>query len=183
MNANTIPLQEVLPWSPNVPRNILVCDSIETDGTFVLSTMVSHLFSSSSLKALWLSGNGSTERQVASTLKKMGCDAGAAYLRNNNNNNNSNSIQQTQNGGLRIRSLAVEISDQILANKEFDGERYLKSVYKDIKAWINDDDGGDDDNDNGDGNDLTVHDTSWIILDDATALASMLGDTLVYCFV
>uniref|UniRef100_A0A6U9VQQ9 Uncharacterized protein n=1 Tax=Pseudo-nitzschia australis TaxID=44445 RepID=A0A6U9VQQ9_9STRA len=200
MNANTIPLQEVLPWSPGIPRNILVCDSVETDGSFVLSTMTARLFSSPSSmsssfapgpkgmsrqrslsrKALWLSGNASTERQVASTLKKIGCDAGAAYLRNSKNN--SSSEKQSCNG-LAIRSLAVEISDHILgkkneSNDEFDAENYLKNVYKDIKAWLND-----YDNNTEQEGKVAELDTSWIILDDATALASILGDTLVYCFV
>ena len=48
MNANTVPIQEVIPWSPDIPRNILICDSVETDGSFILSTMVAQLFSSSS---------------------------------------------------------------------------------------------------------------------------------------
>ena len=215
MNANTIPLQEVLPWSSDIPRNILVCDSIETDGSFVLSTMAAQLFSSPSLsllpsssaaaakivnrqrilsaRVLWLSGDASTERQVASNLKKFGCDAGAAYLRNNNENSNSNG------NGLTIRSLAVEIADRILMNNNpdnnegndrFDGESYLKNVYKDVKAWVNNED--DDDNNNNNNNNNTVEedesevvelDPLWVILDDVTALASILGDTLVYCFV
>jgi hypothetical protein len=204
MNANTIPLQEVIPWSPNTPRKILVCDSIETDGSFVLSTMTAHLFSSMSLssssvmqtkglnrhqmplsRGLWLSGNASTERQVASTLKKLGCDAGAAYLRKNNNDNNN--VNNSHNG-LTIRSLALEIADLILKSDssengedycQFDRERYLKSVYNDVKAWVND-----ISHDNIEEESKAAEsDSSWIILDDVTALASILGDTMVYCFV
>ena len=200
MNANTIPLQEVIPWSPNDSRIILICDSIETDGSFVLSTMTSQLFSlalsSPSMnqakgkngqrvsmpRALWLSGNASTERQVAATLKKLGCDAGVAYLRKNNNA--TKSVKES-NSSLTIRGLASEISDQILKSNNPDGndnnipfnnERYLKTIYNDVKAWINsmheniDDEG-------------EQPATSWICLDDVTSLASILGDTLVYCFV
>jgi len=232
MNANTVPLQEVLPWSPEIPRNILICDSIETDGGFVLSTMVAQLFSSSSwslplpspssaslttsatgynnrrhkipTRALWLSGNSSTERQVASTLKKMGCDVGAPYLRK----------EYSGDSNLTIRSLAVEIADRILINQieggiksemygnedkqmkypseYFDRETYLKQIYEEIKAWINynDDNAENDNNDS----DFTNHSSvdekenlelgpSWVILDDVTALASILGETLVYRFV
>ncbi|MGK3760475.1 MAG: hypothetical protein ACI8RD_012792 [Bacillariaceae sp.] len=223
MNANTVPLQDVLPWRPDIPRNILICDSIETDGSFLISTMVAQLFSSSSssssssslpasasgsidqqrknlpTRALWLSGNSSTERQVASTLKKMGCDAGAPYLRK----------EYSGNSNLTIRSLAVEITNQIMrtnpdqANEDgiigsdiidenddsnrnkqyqsecFDSEAYLKQIYKEIKAWIN---YNNDDNDNDNDRNIDFG-MSWIILDDVTALSSILGETLVYCFV
>ena len=195
MNANTIPLQEVIPWSPNDPRNILVCDSIETDGSFVLSTMTSQLFSStvspqllssriqkkgqdqqqaSMPRALWLSGNASTEKQVALTLKKLGCDAGASYLRKNNNDME---ITNNSHNGLMIRSLASEVSDLILEGNNPDGkddkspfnnEKYLQTVYRDVKTWVNR---------------MDENSMSWIILDDITALAAILGDTSVYCFV
>ena len=215
MNANTVPLQDVLPWRPDIPRNILICDSIETDGSFLISTMVAQLFSSSSssssssslpasasasgcidqhtrknlpTRALWLSGNSSTERQVASTLKKLGCDAGAPYLRK----------EYSGNSNLTIRSLAVEITNRIIhTNQEknnqdgmigsdtdendgkfFDSEAYLKQIYKEIKAWINYN--NDDSNDNDKNTDFCM---SWIVLDDVTALSSILGETLVYCFV
>mmetsp|Transcript_11381 Transcript_11381/g.12791 ORF Transcript_11381/g.12791 Transcript_11381/m.12791 type:complete len:427 (-) Transcript_11381:25-1305(-) len=240
MNANTVPLQEVLPWSPEIPRNILICDSIETDGGFILSTMVAQLFSSSSwslplpsssaslttasaignknnrrhnkipTRALWISGNTSTEQQVASSLKKMGCDVGAPYLRK----------EYSGDSNLTIRSLAVEIADRILRNQVVDGgmefqsdimhgndedkhtklpseyfdrETYLKQLYEEIKAWINYDNHNNTENNKND-NDVTRDSTfddknnsevgpSWIILDDVTALASILGETLVYCFV
>ena len=57
---------------------------------------------------------------------------------------------------------------------QFDGERYIKNVYNTVKAWIN------DDQDEATGTNAT---TSWIFLDDATSLSSILGDRLVYCFV
>jgi hypothetical protein len=193
MNSNTIPLQDVIPWSPNTPRNILVCDSVETDGSFVLSTMAAHLFSStlpsssgmqtkgidrqqiSWSRALWLCGNASTKRQVASALKKLGCDAGAAYLRNDNKHVNNS------HNGLKIRSLALEIADRILASNnsedskdgcDFDRDLYLKTVFNDVKAWA------DNIPDN-----KSESVSSWIIVDDVTALASILGDRLVYCFI
>ena len=226
MNANTTPLAEVIPWSPNQPRTVLVSDSIETDGGFVLSTMIAQLFSShphphphpppppSSLlaggtttsantkrperrhprtpattpRALWLSGNSSTERQVAADLKKLGCDAGAAYLKKNSSSSNS-IINNNRNSGLSIRSLSLEIADRILArnvpvdntdDRPFDRKEYLQSVYDDVVDWVgngrHDEEGK-----------VTATDSSpspsWIVLDDVTALSSMLGDTLVYCFV
>ena len=197
MNANTIPLQEVIPWSPSDPRTILVCDSIETDGSFVLSTMAAQLFSStmspsssimqakglnrqpaSMPSAFWLSGNASTEKQVAATLKKLGCDAGASYLRKNNNPIENSINSRT---GLKIRGLASEMSDLILMSTSqggdedgspFHNEQYLKTVYRDLKAWVN--------SKNEEPTESTI---SWIFLDDVTALASILGDRLVFCFV
>mmetsp|Transcript_649 Transcript_649/g.1539 ORF Transcript_649/g.1539 Transcript_649/m.1539 type:complete len:371 (-) Transcript_649:1611-2723(-) len=206
MNANTIPLQEIIPWSPNDPRNILVCDSIETDGSFVLSTMTAQLFSTalspqpsstriqvkgvgqqqtSMPRALWLSGNASTEKQVAMTLKKLGCDAGASYLRKSNSD--ATNIQNSHSG-LMIRSLASEISGLIVkdnnendkgGNSRFNNEKYLQSVYKDVKAWVTH---SKDDTMHEDGPDSKAN-ISWIIFDDVTALAAILGETLVYSFV
>lgn len=205
MNANTIPLQEIIPWSPNDPRNILVCDSIETDGSFVLSTMTAQLFSTTLSpqlsstrirakgsgrqqttmpRALWLSGNASTEKQVAMALKKLGCDAGASYLRKSIND--ATNVPHGQSG-LTIRSLSSEFSDLILKcnieddeddNPIFNNEKYLQSLYSDVKTWItHTDDAMDDEEQNVQAN------TSWVILDDVTALAAILGETLVYCFV
>jgi len=107
-------------------------------------------------RALWLSGKASTERQVASDLKKLGCDAGAAYLKKSgggNNNSNDDGGGNRRSNGLSIRSLALEIADRILDGKTsgdddddddendgrpFGSKEYLQSVYDDVKEWIGD---------------------------------------------
>jgi hypothetical protein len=205
-----IPLQEALPWSPDISRNFLICDSIETDGRFLLSTMAAQVLTTTGTetktsststssgkrkrKLLWISGHAATEHQILTSLKKMGCDTMGLTK---TTSSSSSSI-------LTIRSLAVEISNQILPSNNtksddgtsplfaFDGERYLKSVYQDVKKWIQQesnptafssetatttalsDDGGCS---------SSLPPILWVVLDDVSSMGTILGDTIVYCFV
>jgi hypothetical protein len=195
MNSTTL-LQETLPWSPEIPRTILVCDSIETDGSFVLTTMVMNLFKTlerRSARVLWLSGRPVSDRQIATTLKKVGCEVGAAYLRDSQLNNvpltQSSLTEADDTRKLIIRSLVEEVATKLVMsgngdNKEqeihtdrttssFDPESYLQQVYNDVKTWIRM------------GNTVpeNLRVPSWIILDDVSALSTILGDNVVYCFV
>ena len=132
MNA-TVPLEEVLPCSSRVARKILVCDSVETDGRFLLCTMSKQILAANG-RVLWLVGSPITENQVAMGLKKMGCEAAAAYLRDPNKNLH-----------LNIRSLVSEIATRSLEEEEekeeggggdWNHEQFLKEIYSDIKRWI-----------------------------------------------
>lgn len=88
---NTSKLADSLPWEPNSPpagrRTILVNDTIETDGSFILHTLTSQYLSQSNnnksrpdgpdevnTRVVWISCGSSTERQITIALKKMGCD-------------------------------------------------------------------------------------------------------------
>ena len=161
MNA-TVPLEEVLPCSSRVARKILVCDSVETDGRFLLYTMSKQILAANG-RVLWLVGSPVTENQVAMGLKKMGCEAAAAYLRDPNKNLN-----------LNIRSLVSEIATRSLEEEEekeedWNHEQFLKEIYSDIKRWIQE---------------LDESSTPcWILLDDVSCLATLLGQSLVYKFI
>jgi len=102
---------------------------------------------------------------------------GAAYLRDD-----GNAIKDKK---LTIRSLAVEIADRVLLEGEdglLDNEAYLRTVYRQVKAWVKENsaprnkDGLEDSRSNSKG-------ILWIILDDVSSLATILGDNQVYCFV
>jgi hypothetical protein len=167
MNANTVPLDEALPWSPSIPRTILVCDSIETDGRFVLYTIATQILKSKQGgRVLWLTGSPVTDRQVAMALKKSGCDVAAAYLRD---------ASKSQN--LKIQSLAAEVAATTLLlsledadDKEFHAETFLKQIYKQVKTWLQEGEGSDDG-------------LSWVLLDDVSSLAAILGEKIVFCFI
>lgn len=156
MNS-TVPLDEALPWSPGIERKVLVCDSIETDGRFLLHTMAKQILASNN-QVLWVTCSPITTRQVATSLKKIGCDMAAVYLRDPSKSKN-----------LTIRSLTMEISNKSLEDPQFDAETYLKDVYGQLKQWIRE-------------QDQTISTPCWIFLDDVSSLASILGDRLVYCF-
>jgi hypothetical protein len=156
---SSVPLTEALPWSPKCNRKVLVCDSVETDGRFLLHTLCTQALAGNG-RVLWLTGGPVTETQVATGLKKIGCDAATGYLRNG------------ASPSLNIKSLAVEIATQTLVaddDQAWNAEAYLKKIYKDIKTWVQqqDDSKG----------------PSWVLLDDVSALASLVGERLVYCFV
>jgi hypothetical protein len=187
MNA-TVPLKEALPWSAETPRKILICDSIETDGSFLLHTFAgqvlktsvgSHITSAtagrsggSSHRLWWLTARPVTDRQVATALKKIGCDAAASYLRKPTGNT---AVHIMNRPPLQITSLTAEIASKTLETDgpNFDGELYLKEIYKQIKAWAA---SGHDD--------VEATSKCWIFLDDVSSLASILGDEgLVYQFV
>jgi hypothetical protein len=156
----TVPLEEALPCSPRVARKLLVCDSVETDGRFLCYTFAKQALAATS-RVLWLVGTPVTDRQVATGLKKMGCDAAAAYLRDPTNSKN-----------LRIRCLADEIATRSLADENgWDEEVFLKEVYKQVKTWLQNADSSSNNN------------PSWILLDDVSTLATILGESLVYQFV
>ncbi|CAJ1954385.1 unnamed protein product [Cylindrotheca closterium] len=171
MNAN-IPLEEVFPFSPRVARKVLICDSIETDGRFVCYTYAKQAVNAT-CPVLWLLGTPVTEMQVATGLKKMGCDAGASYLRDE-------SLTSAGGGNktLTIRSLASELATATLDLKddeeeEWSEEAFLKQLYQQAKEWLLEK--------------LELASTTdspcWIILDDMSTLATMLSESLVYQFI
>jgi hypothetical protein len=187
MNS-TVPLDQALPWSPEVARKILVCDSFETDGRFLLHTLAAQVLNNNnnnnsknatttttSSRVLWLSGSPITDRQVATAMKKIGCDAAAAYLRDPSSSNS--------NKNLTIRPLATEIATQCLKDENFDGEVFLKDVYKQVKTWLVQQQQQQQEQQQTE----TSKDPRpcWIFVDDVSSLAAMLGDDafLVYRFV
>jgi hypothetical protein len=165
MNTTTVPLDEALPWSPSIPRTILVCDSIETDGRFVLYTLATQILKKQVCgRVLWLTGSPVTDRQVAMALKKSGCDVAAAYLRD--------ASKSHQN--LKIQSLAADVATTLLSleeeeEKEFDPETFLKQIYKQVKTWLQDG--------------KSSEGLSWVLLDDVSSLAAIFGEKIVFCFI
>eukprot|EP00555_Chaetoceros_dichaeta_P009283 CAMPEP_0198261980 /NCGR_PEP_ID=MMETSP1447-20131203/10562_1 /TAXON_ID=420782 /ORGANISM="Chaetoceros dichaeta, Strain CCMP1751" /LENGTH=439 /DNA_ID=CAMNT_0043950039 /DNA_START=40 /DNA_END=1359 /DNA_ORIENTATION=- len=104
---NSVPLADVLPWSDThltAGQTILICDSTETDGRFLLHTLASQFIKTHSTdattttaaaaptnangckilptskqrnehnKVLWVACGPLTEQLILSALKKIGCD-------------------------------------------------------------------------------------------------------------
>lgn len=159
MNLSGTPLSEVLPWSIEEPRTVLIADSIESDGRFLLYTLASQVLSSKNGRILWLAGGAYTETLIAYALKKLGCETATAYLR------------CKEASPLKIRSLTQDFGNQVLALEEQESdtnaEAFVKQVYQNVKEWLQ-------------SNDET---TSWIILDDISAIAALVGERLAYALV
>lgn len=63
---------------------------------------------------------------------------------------------------LSIRSVPVEMATRLEEeNAYFDAELYVKELYHSIRSWTGD----------------------WIVIDDVSALATLVGERLAYCFV
>ena len=164
-SAASVPLTDALPWDDDgddkSASTILVCDLIETDGRFLLYTVAT----SPKKVVLWLGCGSVSSKQIATALKKMGSDAAASILKRNE--------YSSRKIPLHIHSLSVEMAERLLRQdgRTFDGQLYLKEVYNRIKTWIQ----------------LRSSEESallsCIILDDVSALATLLGNALVYCFV
>jgi hypothetical protein len=163
----SVPLTDVLPsWDDgNTASTILVCDSLQTDGRFLFSTVAA---SSVMKNVLWLGCGSQSSKQIATSLKKLGLDSASTFMKQ--------SLHETDDDDnfwkrpLHIHSLTVEMSERLLMEEavSFDGQAYLKEIYNRIRIWLQ-----------------SSSESSFccVILDDVSALATLLGDALIYCFV
>jgi len=192
-SSTTTSLADVYPWCTNSRGDndggerrsavdaVIVADSVESDGRFVLYQHAARILLSSSNhdnKLLWLACGPTPPRLVLRSLKKLG------YDHHHSNDNN-------QRQKLQIRCLASEIGDAVLADEEeeFSPETFVKRLYRQIKEWVvNADEAGADDQDEGDigskNSDKDGERRRWIVLDDVSSLACLIGsDRLAYALV
>lgn len=159
MNSSaSVPLSEALPWltPSDTSKCWLVCDSVETDGRFLLHTVATQTLKLDQ-NVYWVACGPWTCRLIAAAMKKLGCEAAALYLRDS-----------SSSCPLHIQSVTVDISTK-LANddteNEFDTEVYMKELFQSIRTWT-----------------LQQSDGGLVVIDDASALASLVGERLTYCF-
>ena len=180
-----VPLTDALPWeaslsSSSSSRTFLVNDSMGTDGRFLLYTLASQVLSSSGSatattataakqkrgRVLWLACGPVTEGQILQGLKKIGCDKTAL--------SQVATANATTESLLTIRSLVSELSTSLLSSNDgedvsFNEQDFAKKLYRYItETWLPPQT---DDN---------VYHNHWIVLDDVSALANLLGEKLVY---
>ena len=129
------------------------------------SAAASSLPSSSSApggRVLWLGCTPATAKQIASALKKIGCDASlttAASLA-------VPSPTATKSRRLEIVPILLEAANEILSDEDeendtaFTNNDYLKKLYKRIKMRLSE---------------SSQQQTNLIIVDDATSLATIFG--------
>jgi len=228
--ASTAPaLCDVVPWSTDDACTILVLDSLDSDGRFVLYQHAAQVLSSQSAtpstatggglrrrrhkipqrqqRLMWLSGGPSTPKLIRQSLRKIGCAPGAIgssggsfsaagtgsapspYDRTDGSQNRSSSL-------LTIRSLVSELSDFLQPqikiessscsdNEDGDGnnlqfELFVKRMYGQIKQWVGDNGepaAADSDHD------PCPAPTCWIVLDDVSTFASIVGERLAFAFI
>jgi len=178
MISNAIPLADVLPWGDVVPtsgRTILVQDSAGTDGRFLLHTLamqtlarrpyadrsgggsadarnnrtIQNVSAGGGGRVLWLGCTPATDAQIASAMKKIGCDVSvtaAAVLRATGAAGSSSITRPTTpRKRLEIIPIMHEIASFIVDNgREEKGEgdeigidhEYLKKLHGRVKSWL-----------------------------------------------
>ena len=156
MNSSaSVPLMDALPWSRSDSNSCwLVCDSVETDGRFLLHSLVTRTLKQQAQNVYWLACGPWTSQLIAAALKKMGCDAAASYLRDSA----SSPSEYSKRHGRHVLPNSRK-------NDELDVELYIKELYRSIRTWIHQ-------NANGD---------ALIVIDDVSALACLVGERLTFC--
>lgn len=195
METVAIPLTDALHWSPSTPRTILIGDSIHSDGSFVLHSLASQVLSKGGEaegRIFWLSGGPWTETLVATALKRFGCEAAATYLRKRQQQKQQHQAYPERNvvteedenvENLCIlsvtRMLSSAFQNEVDEKDETDNEIsswdgpevFLKQIYHRIHKWSRQNPK------------QQSQSPSWIILDDLSAIANVLGQRVVYRFV
>ena len=151
-STGTVPLTEALPWDAAGEDCIVVTDSVETDGRFVLHTIASQALAIKQ-NVMWLSCGPVPEALVGTALRRMGCESAASYLK------------QTMRRIEWKHPLAIQCIMLDLQTSKLDSEQYLKGLYQRVKEWCS-----------SDSNNTTI------IVDDASVLGNLLGERIVYFF-
>ncbi|GKY99476.1 hypothetical protein MPSEU_000901800 [Mayamaea pseudoterrestris] len=163
-------LIDIVPWTINNPSTVVVCDTVESDGRFVGYHLALQALRANE-KVLWLQGGPVTESLVVRSFKKLGWeekphnmgDAAHGVLGNDDDES------------LRIRSLTVELGNHFLDETDelkptddvaYSLEQFLNGLYHDVLQWMRANIGG----------------SSWIVVDDVSTLASIVGNDLAYRF-
>lgn len=164
---STRSLADVLPWRPGTKiqnkeeaQSILVTDTVSNDGRFLLYAHTSAILQQQEASILWLSGGPWTISLIEHAVEQYGGKSGTS------GRDPVAPLSGNQIKNLSIRSLAVELAEQQLEG-DISTEHFLRTLLKDIRKWVQD-----------------QEKNCWILLDDLTALSSMLQSTrLVYALV
>jgi len=126
-------------------------------------------------RVLWLGCTPATAKQIASALKKIGCDASLTAAAAIGGGGSASSSARSRR--LEIVPIMLEAATEILSSDDEGGENndalgsdYLKKLYRRIKAWLNE------------SSSSQRQQPNLIIVDDATSLASIFGPRNVEFF-
>lgn len=170
ITSGTTPLIEAFPWSreggTHPSRHILVTDSIEADGRFLLHSIASQTLNNTAQNSvMWLSCGPLSEKLIATALRKMGCDAASAYLKHYINTANP------WKGPLVIHAILGEAITLYKDEDQLQPEVYLRHLYQRIRSW------------RAEISSQGSRKHVLLVLDDVSALGNLLGERLVYFFI
>jgi len=185
------PLQDVFPWADDENQTVLVCDSVESDGRFVLCTLASQaLWQFQNNKSdcgciLWLGCTPMTDQLTLNALKKIGCNKQAtngAHLpescstTNQELNESKGKQEESSLPLLTIRSIPTLLENVLSGSDENDSEveeALVKDIYKQVKKWL----------ESAHQRQSSEKSQRWVILDDVSTLSALIGESLTYALI
>ena len=189
------PLSQVCRWD-DADETVLVLDSIESDGRFVLGTLVAGLPPphQANNRVLWLCCSAVTDQLTLSSLKKIGCPkamTGSASLPESPASAQPKTGTATSLGDerprLTIRSIPTllsravsKVDDEESSWKPFDRESFVKNLYRQVKEWVRLGSEEEEEQAKKQTEDDTAGERRWVVLDDLSTLAALVGERLVY---
>jgi hypothetical protein len=164
-------LLDTLPLSAEHPRCVLVTDTLESDARFVLYSFVAKVLQrGQAWKVLWLSCEPTTERLIINGLKKIGCSLAHHYFQDKQQTTSNGAGGGNTNSQLTIECLLHDYRHQIDTEHGLDPEAFVRFLLKTIEKWCE-----------GESTDATAR--CWIVVDNVSAIASLVGERLAYALV
>lgn len=189
-NSAHAPLSSVTSlWKDD--ETVLVLDSLESDGRFVLCSLVASSSASTeaSSRVLWLCCSAVTDQLTLSSLKKIGCSS--HMIRSSSLPESScagaSCVATTPSSRLTIRSVATLLSREIgqhddhadeTTSHSFNLETFVKNIYREIKEWVFLRD--DESLEKKSGDEEFLVSSCRVVLDDVSTLAVLVGERLAY---
>ena len=173
------PIEDVLPWLCTTQRpganaadednTILIADRVQTSGRFLLFVTAANAHRNQQ-GVLWLSFSGAyTIELMKQGLKKMGCLVAGNGPRTATANENLSSCTFTDaTQRLTMRAVAQEMAEAIISQgpSNFDAESFVRSLYRQVDEWLQKQEA-----------------PCFVLLDDVSALADLVGPRLAYALV
>jgi hypothetical protein len=180
-------LSQVLPWKEN--ETVLVTDSAACDGRFVLYVAASAALTatadasrlSSNQKdacVLWLGCTSILESTILASLKKIGCDKTVLSSALSLDQSSLNQFTLTEVlrkeqeiPRLTVCSIASVLERYLVPDAgEFKPENVVKELFQLVQAWLK-------------ARQTTAKGPLWVMVDDVSAFASLVGKRLAYHFI
>ena len=195
-------------------RTVLILDSLESDGRFVLGTLVSSLLSprpdyrttaaqqykrhnptskkdsDADHRILWLNCTTMTDQLTLAALQKFGCPksvTSTAHLPESSSSTSTSSTslleQSVTDSALTIRSVPALVRRMMMEshveeeNETMDLESIVKSLYRQVKTWLC---SKQQQQRVADNKGPVDKGQKWVILDDVSTLAVLVGERLAY---
>ena len=163
--SNQLLLQDVLPWikggsiTTTEHSSILIHDTLETSGRFLLHLTAKEGATKRNARILWLCCTaGQNKRLIEQALSKI---------------ESTTRGSKTDRSKISVRSVVQEMNHAIenhtrsSSDIEFDPHKFVRELYYSVRAWYQE----------------TAECPAYVFVEDVSALANLVGQRLSYAFV